>query len=156
MKRRADAESVYDNWLDCRRRHNPKTQKVKISDKDRKALQALLASGRTVDELKLAVEGLFQSPHHLGENDRHTPYLAFEFVLRSKNVDAFIALAEESHASLPPPSEAKPDGPIVPPPPAFRAYLERQRAKAEALQAELPVAASADVRWTPKAAGSPT
>lgn len=92
------AAEVYEHWLDCRQAHNPRRQRITISDKDRKALKALLKSGRSVEELKMACEGLFLSPFHLGENDRATAYLDFAYVVGRKNIEPFIALAEAARA----------------------------------------------------------
>ena len=155
-KKPTQADDVYEYWLDCRQRFNPRAKRIKVSEKDRKAILALLASGRSPEEMKLACQGHFLSPHHTGENDRATQYLAFEFVVRPKNVDTFIALAEAARPEEPIASTAKPNGPIVPAPPEFRAYLDRQAAKTKAEQAELPIAASANVLWKPKATGSNT
>jgi len=93
-RRRSPADEVFEHYLAVRKRHRPKTRGGVLEPKDRRATEQRLKAGYTVEDLKRGCEGLFLSPHHLGDNDRHTEYLAFRYILRDNNLDAFIALAE--------------------------------------------------------------
>lgn len=103
----SEADQVYVAYVAARRKHNPRSRPPpKPEPKERKALAELLRTGTTVEDLKLACEGMFLSPHHLGENDRNTPYLAFGFVLRPKNLATFIDLALQHKPTSTRPVEA--------------------------------------------------
>ncbi len=86
------ADAVHVHFLAVRKRHIPRARDVGLSQKDRDQLCAALRRGFSVADLKLAVEGMFLSPYHLGQNDRLTKYLEFTYVLR--NIEKFIELAE--------------------------------------------------------------
>ncbi len=83
---------IHSHYLAAKKLHNPKSRSVGIKPKDRKAIQAELKRGLSTDDLKLAIDGLFLSTFHLGENDRSTTYLDLSYALRSP--EKFIALAE--------------------------------------------------------------
>lgn len=86
-------DDVYGTYIAARKRHNPRSRpNPTIQATHRQAILALLRGGRTVEDLKLACDGLVLSAHHTGSNDRHTEYLDFKYVL--KNLEAFIGYAE--------------------------------------------------------------
>ena len=92
-------DEVYAAFVAAKKRWKPTSRPAPklVDPKLRKAVKLLLASGRSVADLKLACEGLFLSPHHLGQNDRSTEYLDFEYVAtKPKNIDAFVSLAEDA------------------------------------------------------------
>lgn len=86
---------VFEHFLIAEKRHRPTARRKELPDQDRKLLRAKLKSGMTVDDLKLACDGLFLSPHHTGKNDQGTEYLAFHYVMKGNNADTFIALARQ-------------------------------------------------------------
>lgn len=87
------ADELLRHYVDAKKKALPDSRPGALSDKDRRAINAKLRAGESLDDLKLCVEGLFLSPFHLGENDRKTKYLALEHALRDKNRDQFIQLA---------------------------------------------------------------
>lgn len=86
---------VFDHFLAAEKRHRPTARRKELPDQDRKLLRAKLKSGMTAEDLKLACEGLFLSPHHTGRNDQGTEYLAFHYVVKGNNAETFIALARQ-------------------------------------------------------------
>ena len=86
---------VFDHFLAAEKRHRPTARRKELPDQDRKLLRAKLKSGMTVEDLKLACDGLFLSPHHTGKNDQGTEYLAFHYVVKGNNADTFIALTRQ-------------------------------------------------------------
>lgn len=88
----ADVDAVHAHFLAARRKFNPRSRTIELSDKDRKGLIAAFKRGFTAKDMKAACDGMFLSPFHCGENDRNTRYLDFCYVL--KNVEKFIELAE--------------------------------------------------------------
>jgi hypothetical protein len=91
-------DEVWEHYVATLKRHRPRRRPTKLLAKDRKAIRAHLDAGLSVDDLRLACEGLFRSPHHLGQNDRNSEYLEIEYALRKPST--YIALAED--ASPPP------------------------------------------------------
>jgi len=91
--KRSIADDVQAHYVGARQKHNPRSRPGPLVDEDRRRIESLVHSGWSADDLKLAVEGLFLSPHHLGENDRETKYLGLEHALREKNLENFVELA---------------------------------------------------------------
>jgi hypothetical protein len=116
------ADSVHEHYVQSLKAIRPKRRPPKLSPKDRKRIAEHLRSGLTVEDLTRAIDGLMRSPHHLGENDRHTEYLELEYALRKPTQMA--TLAPDDH-----PSETRrvvvPDGPEVPPPPGVLEAMSR-------------------------------
>lgn len=98
---------VWEHYVAVRARHRPKMRKPDLDAKNRKRILALLADGWAVADIKLSCEGLFLSPHHLGQNDRDTEYLDIEYALRPENLEGFIARAQDAGPTPtgPPPSQ---------------------------------------------------
>jgi len=90
---------VFDYW---RITHShPQAQLGDSSSKRHRAIDGRLKDGYTVDQLKLAIDGCKNSPHHMGENDRSTVYDDIELICRDgAHVDKFIRLAGENPARL--------------------------------------------------------
>lgn len=90
---RSPALEVFEHW---QRTLSPKSK----PDKKRMGLiKARLKDGRTVEELKLAVDGCAASPWHMGENDRRTKYIDAELIFRdAAHVERFMALGEQAKA----------------------------------------------------------
>ncbi len=101
------ADEVWDHYVATMAKHRPRRRPTKLTPKDRKAIAGHLASGLTVADLRLAVDGLFRSTHHIGLNDRSTEYLELEYALRKPS--QFIALADDMapvvESIRPPPPE---------------------------------------------------
>ena len=85
------ADRVFAHWVEV-------MGKGKRAQFDRKRLAAVekqLAAGRTVEELKLAIDGCKLSPHNMGQNETHTKYDDLALICRdAEHVEKFIALAE--------------------------------------------------------------
>lgn len=83
-----DAEfQVFEHW-----RVTLKHQRAKATP-ERKRLIAKALKAYTVEELQQAITGVTRSPHHMGQNDRHTRYDDLELILRdAKHIEGFIRL----------------------------------------------------------------
>ena len=88
---------IHEHYLDAKQRHNSKTRRTTIDAKERKAVQARLDAGHTVEDLKSACDGLFLSDHHVKGK-----YLSIGYAMKPENVEKFIALADvEPEVELP-------------------------------------------------------
>jgi len=80
---------VFAHWLRGFQHAHPRAKDRKASEKERRSIRNALALGYTAEDLKLAVEGLFLSPFHTGENDRRKEYLEVDKAFREGNLEAF-------------------------------------------------------------------
>ena len=91
-----DVQRVYEHWrgvtLSGPQRGRQGTHRrphaqapPRLRDTDKRALRVAQAmwAGMSVDDCKLAVDGLHLSPFHLGENDRKTKYLGLEHAFKT-------------------------------------------------------------------------
>ena len=77
--------------------------KALLDDKRARAVKARLAEGRTVEDLKQAIDGCAQTPHNMGSNDRGEKFNDLELICRNgPNVERFLA-----NATAPPRPEGK-------------------------------------------------
>jgi hypothetical protein len=67
----------------------------KLNKTKRDLIRKRLRDGYSVDDLAMAILGIHNTPHNLGENERRTKYLGLHVSLRSENVDRFIEVGEE-------------------------------------------------------------
>ncbi len=151
---------VFQHWVEGWRRTTGGIRTPKLDAKRRAKIRGRLREGFTVKDLKLAVDGLWSSAWHLGENPDGKRYTDIELVCRdTSHVERFMGLATEQQ-----PPEEQPsllthiakaeEGPRVPAPPGF---LKRM---AEVLSSDKPellkaieaedAKAGADVRWSSK------
>ncbi|KKM78861.1 hypothetical protein LCGC14_1355760 [marine sediment metagenome] len=73
--------------------HRPRVRV--LSEKVRGLILKRLKETFTVDDLKLAIDGNFRSPHHCGQNDTQTEYHNLELIVRdTEHVQQFIDLAD--------------------------------------------------------------
>ena len=82
-----DEFDVFEHWR--QRLNHPKA----VATKERKRLIAkwLPAYGKV--RLQAAIDGCARSPHHMGQNDRHTRYDSLELILRdAKHIEDFEAM----------------------------------------------------------------
>lgn len=71
--------------------------RAKFDAKRRRAVEARLRDGYTLEQLLRAVDGCAASPWHRGQNDRGKPYTDLELICRdAKHVDEFLGLAEQT------------------------------------------------------------
>lgn len=83
-----DEFQVFEHWRTKRR------PRAKASP-ERKRIIAKALKLYSVADLQRAIDGVAKSPHHMGQNDRHTVYDDIELILRdAKRIEGFIALAE--------------------------------------------------------------
>lgn len=108
------AVQVHAHYVQVLKAIRPRRRPPKLSPKDRKRIEEHLRSGLDVEDLKRAVDGLMRSPHHLGENDRHTEYLELEYALRKPGQMAAL-VPDDTPSGLR--RVVEPDEPLVPPPP---------------------------------------
>lgn len=86
-------DEVWDHYVATVSKHRPRRRPGKLSPKDRRTITELLRLGRTVTDINRAIDGLFRSPFHLGQNDRDTEYLELGIALR--NPERFAAIIDE-------------------------------------------------------------
>lgn len=83
-------EVVFDAWRDSTGKH-----RAKLDPKRRRVIRAALKDYTPAD-LVDAVRGWRHSPHHCGENDRHTVYNGLELLLRdAAHIEQFRDLARD-------------------------------------------------------------
>jgi hypothetical protein len=103
---------VWEYFQTVRKRWRSRSRPTALGDKDRREMKARLKAGYSVDDLKLAVDGLFASTWHR-END----HLGLTYALREANIARFIDVGERERCDAPtvapalPPSRAEPDEP---------------------------------------------
>jgi len=81
-KRKVDQAAVVERIIEHWRRVMEKPRAKSTSERVR-VVRARLRDGYTEAELKLAVDGCSQSPHHMGANDRGTPYNDLMLICRN-------------------------------------------------------------------------
>ena len=82
---------VWSHYLSVRARWRSGSRATAMSDKARREVKAQLKAGYTVDDLKLAIDGLWDDPFY-----RTNEYLAITYALRDTNLDKFIAQAKRA------------------------------------------------------------
>jgi hypothetical protein len=91
VKSQTAAEVVFEHWRGAMR----KNARAVLSDERRKAVEARIAEGFAISDLKLAVDGCAKSPWHMGENKDRTRYDDLELICRNaQNVERFRAMAQ--------------------------------------------------------------
>lgn len=86
------AERVFKFWQQVM--HKPKAL---LKGKRKRAVEARLGEGYSVERLMAAVEGCARTPFNMGENDRHTPFNDLELICRDgTHVEKFEADAPKS------------------------------------------------------------
>ncbi len=84
------ATKVFEHWREVFR----KDARTIFSDERREAVEGRLREGRTVEDLKQAVNGCALTPHNMGENERGTKYIELELICRTAaQVDRFMESA---------------------------------------------------------------
>lgn len=96
-------DEVWDHYVATVKRYRPRKRPTSLTPQDRKTILALLKQGHTVDELKMAVTGMFLTPHYLGQNDRDTEYLELRHALKSAG--PLIARAQDAEPPKRPPAD---------------------------------------------------
>ncbi|WP_394849605.1 conserved phage C-terminal domain-containing protein [Pendulispora brunnea] len=151
--------AVFDHWLTGWRKNVGGIREPKLDPKRRGRIKARLREGFTVDELKRAIDGLWSSDWHLGQNETGKRYVDIELVCRdTSHVERFLEMtrsepsapsARVTRISEPDPSE------FVPPPAGFREALEAIATRMSATRPAGSVVKAdpergADVRWSSK------
>jgi hypothetical protein len=87
----ANVESVFEHWKQVH--GHPK---AKIDTKRHKVIRDALKT-YSADDLKTAISGYKNSPHHMGQNENNTVYDDIELFLRdAKRIDAGMKLATKA------------------------------------------------------------
>jgi hypothetical protein len=93
---------VFEHW----RKVMGKNARTAFDARRRKAVEARLADGYTVEDLCRAIEGCARTPHNAGQNDRGERFDDLELICRdASHVDRFRANAEAAG----PPAQRRPD-----------------------------------------------
>lgn len=90
MKRKVDVRvsEVFDYWA-----RELGHERAKLTSDRRRKVSARLAEGYTVAQLKAAIDGIKNSPHHMGKNDQGVVYDDLELICRSgSHVERFAAM----------------------------------------------------------------
>lgn len=103
--KQTDADRVYEHWREAYKRYKPAGRPAArmTDEKTRKLVREAFRAGRTLEDLQLAVEGLFLSDFHTGANNGKE-FLALKYALREGSIDAFITAAvseRERKSALP-------------------------------------------------------
>jgi hypothetical protein len=77
-----DVWAVFGHWAECRKRRHPTGPDPVLDEKRAKVIADRLREGHSVETLKLAVEGIWCSAFHLGQNDREREYTSIAIALR--------------------------------------------------------------------------
>lgn len=86
----SDVVEVFEHW-----RTVMATPRSILDKKRRAAVQARLAEGRTVEDLKSAIDGCAKTPHNMGVNDRGEKFNDLELICRNgPNVERFMRNAQ--------------------------------------------------------------
>lgn len=86
---RAQAREVFSYWQSIM-----KKPKAILGEKREKVIIARIKAGYSVDDIKQAIDGCKQSPHHQGQNERKAIYDDLELICRDeKHVDQFMSIA---------------------------------------------------------------
>lgn len=92
------ADMVFEHW----RRVMGKNARTAFDQKRRKAVEARLADGYTVEDLFRAVYGCALTPHNMGQNDRNERFDDLELICRdAAHVDRFKATAVARTPAVP-------------------------------------------------------
>ena len=75
--------------------------RARLDDQRRKIIFGKLRAGYSVEDLKQAIVGCSITPHNCGENDRGQRYDGLHVILRSSNIDRFIATVANPPAPKP-------------------------------------------------------
>lgn len=90
LSRAKQGEEIFEYW----RSELGKNGQAKFDTKRRAAVERMLRDN-SVDFIKQAIRGIKQSPHNMGENDRHTVFDDIELICRSQsNLERFASYEE--------------------------------------------------------------
>jgi len=101
-------DAVWEHYVTTMRRYGRTVRKKAPNDDDRKNIRQALKS-LDLEACKLAIDGLFLSSFHLGQNDRGREYLGLFHAFKPNNVDGFIQAAERERAAKAPAPEPSGD-----------------------------------------------
>lgn len=102
---RGAAQAVFEHWKAVMGK-----PRAIFDDKRKAAVERRLGEGRSVADLKQAIDGCAKTPHNMGQNDRGQRFDDLELICRNgPNVERFMA-----NAQAPPVGRAKPGAPIDP------------------------------------------
>lgn len=91
-----DIQTVFNHWV--KQTWNGKGRKPILGTKRQTKIRARLREGYTTTELKTAIDGVLNSPFHMGHNDRGQKYTDIVTILRDDaQVEKFIQLAQTNN-----------------------------------------------------------
>lgn len=97
MTRAEAIREVFDYWVE---KTYTKGRKPILGAKRRSKLNARLSEGYTVEDLKLAVDGVLLSPWHMGDNPSGKKYLDIVTIFRDDaQVEKFMNMADGDELS---------------------------------------------------------
>lgn len=101
--RSVEPERVAQVFAHYRTHHERAHPKPKRESKEWRCIAARLREGYSVDDLRSAIDGCHLTPHNLGENERSTPYLGLELIMRTGSQVTRFRETAIRHANGPPP-----------------------------------------------------
>lgn len=88
-----EIREVFDYWREVMAH-----PRARLDASRSRTVRAMLETGYTVDDLKLAIDGCAGSEWHRGHNDRQTVYDSLGLICRdADHVDKFMGLGERLH-----------------------------------------------------------
>lgn len=90
-----EIQEIFNYWVKVMNKPKAKLIGARVTK-----IRARLKEGYTVDEIKLAIDGCANSPHHMGQNDTSTVYDDLTLICRSGDkVEIFI---DKANSARPP------------------------------------------------------
>src|ERR1700735_821065 len=130
---RDDVADVWDTYIAAWSKKHPTSKRKPVLDPKRRAMIAARLGTFQVSEIKMAIEGLFISPFHNGQNEQGTSYLTPEHALRDDlQVEKCIRILQRECPTTNQPALRQFNG-YKPVPPELRATPEKQRVGMEML-----------------------
>lgn len=85
-------QEVFDYWKTVMQKSN----RVVLDSKRKSAIKARLREGRSIADIKLAIDGCSTTPHNMGRNKNRQRYDDIELICRNaSNLERFIANAQQ-------------------------------------------------------------
>lgn len=84
-----NVRAVFLHWVETFQK-----KRAQMDEKRNKLIRAALKIGYTVADLKQAINGVRNTPHNMGYNDRHTMYIDIGLILRdADHIDRYMSKA---------------------------------------------------------------
>ena len=90
-------QAVFLHWVEIFQK-----KRAQMDDKRKKLISSALRMGYTVADLKQAIDGVRNTPHNMGVNDRQTMYVDIGLIFRdADHIDRYMSKAPRLTAQKP-------------------------------------------------------